>query len=91
MVKNCILGIVILVLISACSTKKLDESVIDFSYLLNEMTNDKVLSKFPTPGYHQMQASSWDRSQTGLEDEKNWFANKDYNHSIREEKVGNHI
>ena len=55
------------------------------------MTNDKVLSKFPTPGYHQMQASSWDRSQTGLEDEKNWFANKDYNHSIREEKVGNHI
>jgi hypothetical protein len=79
---------IVFIVLCACSSKNENENVISFSSLLKEMTNNKLLTQFPSPAYRLMQASSWDRSQTDPKDTITWFANKDYNQWIREEKVG---
>ena len=79
----------IIIIWSACTSKKAEVSVISFSSLLREMTDRPSLTYFPDPGYHLLQASSWDRTQTGPQDTATWFANVDNNHWIRDEIVDN--
>ncbi len=81
--------IVILIIWSTCTSKKANVRVISYSSLLNEMIDRENLTRFPDPGYRLLQASSWDRTQTSPQDTSTWFANADYNHWIRKERVDN--
>lgn len=51
------------------------------------MISRESLTYFPEPIYRLHQVSSWDRNQTDPTDPEKWFVNKDYNYSIREEKI----
>jgi hypothetical protein len=80
--------VLLIIIMEGCTHKGQEGDKIGFSSLLNEITDRKINSRFPDPYYRLMQASSWDRTQKGPKDTSTWFANKDYNHWLREEKVG---
>jgi len=65
-----------------------DTSTISLRTLLNEMSDPRTLAKYPDPSYQLFHASSWDREELNGKDSKGWFANKDYNNYLREEKKG---
>ncbi|MCY2930974.1 MAG: DUF2961 domain-containing protein [Planctomycetota bacterium] len=54
--------------------------------LLAEMVDRDALARRPSPPYLCKQASSWDRTQ--VLGTPSWWNNHDYNHYLREEKVG---
>ena len=81
--------IAVIIILSTCTSKKANVRVISYSSLLNDMIDREKLARFPDPGYVLLQTSSWDRSQTSPQDTSTWFANADYNHWIREERVDN--
>lgn len=60
---------------------------INIAILLREMVNGEIQTRLAHPSYHLVQVSSWDRTQTNPDNPETWFANKDYNYSIRQEKM----
>ena len=56
--------------------------------LLREMTQRDSLARLPDRAYKQLQASSYDRTQTDPKDSKTWFNNADYGQFIRTETHG---
>jgi hypothetical protein len=61
---------------------------VTISGLLTEMTRRESLARWPATPYKQLQASSYDRTQTDPNDSKTWFNNADYGQFIRTEKHG---
>lgn len=57
---------------------------ITFSSLIEDMTNPRLLSEYPEPGFICKQFSSYDR-RTIAPDQDGWFANADASWFIREE------
>jgi len=63
------------------------DNTVNVTSLLKEMLNREAQTRLPSPKYKLIQVSSWDRTQTDPKNASTWFANKDYNYCIREEKI----
>lgn len=60
---------------------------ITFGTLITDMTNPRLLSEYPDPGFTCKQFSSYDR-RTIAPDQEGWFANLDASWFVREETNG---
>lgn len=56
--------------------------------LLEEMTDRAAIARWPEPAYTCAQASSYDRASTSPADPEGWFANRDVDQFLREERTG---
>jgi hypothetical protein len=56
--------------------------------LLGEMDDPDALARYPLPSFRQLQASSYDRSETDPQNAQTWFGNQDYGQFIRTEPHG---
>ncbi|MFA6125725.1 MAG: glycoside hydrolase family 172 protein [Bacteroidales bacterium] len=72
------------VLFIQCSQKP---KTVTFGTLISDMTNPRLLSEYPDPGFICKQFSSYDR-RTISPDQPGWFANADASWFIREESNG---
>lgn len=61
------------------------DTPISLASLLTEMTDRNALARFPSPAYTSLQASSYDRKSTSIDNADSWFANADVNQYIRQE------
>jgi len=58
---------------------------ITYESLIEKMIDRDVYAVFPANTYKCAQTSSYDRHAKTVDDPKNWFANKDWSHYIRQE------
>ena len=61
-------------------------ATVTFESLLDEMTQVCSIARLPSPSYRQMQASSYDRTQTDPTNRETWFGNADWGGYVRTEK-----
>jgi len=66
------------------------EPLITTASLLREENDPTSISRQPSRRYKQLQASSYDRTQTDPSNAKTWFNNADYGQFIRTEAHGDH-
>ena len=78
--------VTVLCMTEALSTLQAGEAPapVTIQSLLHEMVDRDAVARIPSPHYSCRQASSWDRSQKAVQG-KNWFANRDFDHSLRRE------
>ena len=55
--------------------------------LLDEMIDHEAVARWPQPEYRTCQASSHDRRQKTATDPNGWFANQDYGHALRTQRI----
>jgi len=73
-----------------CAAFALADTTVTMESLLQEMVDRDAVARIPDPYYICKQASSWDRLQKSVNG-PNWFANHDYDHSLRQETVGTRV